>query len=377
MDRKKDLVIRGGFNVYPREIEEVLYEHPAVAEAAVIGIPHATLGEEIGAAAALKPGASATPDELRAFVKARVAAYKYPRHVWLVDALPKGPTGKILRREVSRPGRPGAMIPAQAQRTRLGAAATRQPDRRPRTPRARWTCCWPTPRSAPAAGSCPAWRWPGSPPGWPAHPRLLASRLSGLGAELGRIAAGHSELAAGPRDRRFTDPAWTGNPVLRRVLQAYLAGTATLADLQADAALDWADQERVSFQLGNLAEALAPSNNPVLNPAFWKEAIGTGGGSVLAGARRLAGDLATPPRIPAMVEPDAFAVGRGPGRDARLGGAAHAGLRADPVRPGHRRGARAAAAGGAASDQQVLHHRPRPGPQPGRVPGLRLASRSS
>ena len=103
VDRKKDLVIRGGFNVYPREIEEVLYEHPAVAEAAVIGIPHATLGEEIGAAAALKPGASATPEELRAFVKARVAAYKYPRHVWLVNSLPKGPTGKILRREVTAP----------------------------------------------------------------------------------------------------------------------------------------------------------------------------------------------------------------------------------------------------------------------------------
>jgi long-chain acyl-CoA synthetase len=106
VDRKKDLVIRGGFNVYPREIEEVLYEHPAVAEAAVIGIPHPTLGEEIGAAAALKPGASATPDELRDFVKARVAAYKYPRHLWLVDTLPKGPTGKILRREVSFPGGP-------------------------------------------------------------------------------------------------------------------------------------------------------------------------------------------------------------------------------------------------------------------------------
>ncbi|MGH3406716.1 MAG: AMP-binding protein [Streptosporangiaceae bacterium] len=103
VDRKKDVVIRGGLNVYPREIEEVLYEHPAVAEAAVIGIPHETLGEEIGAAAALKPGASATPAELRAFVKERVAAYKYPRHVWLVDALPKGPTGKILRREVHPP----------------------------------------------------------------------------------------------------------------------------------------------------------------------------------------------------------------------------------------------------------------------------------
>jgi polyhydroxyalkanoate synthase len=141
------------------------------------------------------------------------------------------------------------------------------------------------------------------------RPQLLASRLAGLGGELGRIAAGRSELAAAPRDRRFTDPAWAGNPVLHRVLQAYLAGTATLADLQADAALDWTDRERVGFQLTNLAEALAPSNNPVLNPAFWKAAIDTGGGSVLAGARRLAGDLATAPRVPAMVEPDAYAVG--------------------------------------------------------------------
>ena len=100
VDRKKDLIIRGGYNVYPREIEEVLHEHPAVAEVAVIGIPDATLGEEVGAAVALKPGASATPEELRSWARDRVAAYKYPRRVWLVDALPKGPTGKILRREV-------------------------------------------------------------------------------------------------------------------------------------------------------------------------------------------------------------------------------------------------------------------------------------
>ena len=103
VDRKKEMIIRGGFNVYPREIEEVLHEHPAVAEAAVVGIPHPELGEEVGAAVALKPGASATEDELRAFVKQRVAAYKYPRRVWLVDELPKGPTGKILRREVRPP----------------------------------------------------------------------------------------------------------------------------------------------------------------------------------------------------------------------------------------------------------------------------------
>ena len=101
VDRKKDLVIRGGFNVYPREIEEVLYEHPAVREAAVIGIPHPSLGEEVGAAVVLK--ADATADELRAFVRARVAAYKYPRHIWFLDELPKGPTGKILKREIAIP----------------------------------------------------------------------------------------------------------------------------------------------------------------------------------------------------------------------------------------------------------------------------------
>ena len=103
VDRTKDMIIRGGYNVYPREIEEVLYEHPAVAEAAVIGIPHDSLGEEVGAAVALKKGATATPDELRDYVKARVAAYKYPRLVWLVDALPKGPTGKLLKREITVP----------------------------------------------------------------------------------------------------------------------------------------------------------------------------------------------------------------------------------------------------------------------------------
>jgi long-chain acyl-CoA synthetase len=103
VDRKKEMIIRGGYNVYPREIEEVLYEHPAVAEVACVGVPHPDLGEEVAAAVALKPGAQADVDELREFVKARVAAYKYPRYVWLVDSLPKGPTGKILRRAVEVP----------------------------------------------------------------------------------------------------------------------------------------------------------------------------------------------------------------------------------------------------------------------------------
>jgi long-chain acyl-CoA synthetase len=103
VDRKKELIIRGGYNVYPREIEEVLYEHPAVREAAVLGVPHDEYGEEVGAAVALKDGASATPEELRDYVKSQVAAYKYPRVVWLLDDLPKGPTGKILKREISPP----------------------------------------------------------------------------------------------------------------------------------------------------------------------------------------------------------------------------------------------------------------------------------
>jgi long-chain acyl-CoA synthetase len=103
VDRMKDLIIRGGYNVYPREVEEALHEHPAVAAVAVIGIPHDSLGEEVGAAVDLKAGASAELAELRQFVKGRVAAYKYPRRIWFVDSLLTGPTGKVLRREVKPP----------------------------------------------------------------------------------------------------------------------------------------------------------------------------------------------------------------------------------------------------------------------------------
>jgi long-chain acyl-CoA synthetase len=102
VDRKKDLIIRGGYNVYPREIEEVLYEHPGVMEAAVLGVPHDELGEEIAAAVGAKPGVTLDPDEVQAFVKERVAAYKYPRHVVIVDELPKTATGKILKREIDK-----------------------------------------------------------------------------------------------------------------------------------------------------------------------------------------------------------------------------------------------------------------------------------
>jgi long-chain acyl-CoA synthetase len=107
VDRKKELIIRGGYNVYPREIEEVLYEHPAISEAAVVGVPDTTLGEEVGAAVVLAPDAATSADEIREFVRNQVAAYKYPRHVWIVDALPKGPTGKILKRLIEIPVQQG------------------------------------------------------------------------------------------------------------------------------------------------------------------------------------------------------------------------------------------------------------------------------
>jgi len=102
VDRKKDMIIRGGFNVYPREVEEVLYQHEAVREAAVIGVEHPSHGEEVKAVVVLAEGHSVTADELIAWCKERLAAYKYPRIVEFLDDLPKGPTGKILKRSLKK-----------------------------------------------------------------------------------------------------------------------------------------------------------------------------------------------------------------------------------------------------------------------------------
>jgi long-chain acyl-CoA synthetase len=100
VDRKKEMIIRGGYNVYPREIEEVLYTHPAVLEAAVLGKPHADLGEEVAAMVVLRPGHEASEDDIRDYVKERVAPYKYPRIVRLSEELPKTHTGKIFKRKI-------------------------------------------------------------------------------------------------------------------------------------------------------------------------------------------------------------------------------------------------------------------------------------
>jgi len=100
VDRKKDMILRGGFNVYPREVEEILYEHEAVVEAAVIGVRHESHGEEVKAVVAIGPDSKVTSEELQEFCKERLAAYKYPRMIEIIPELPKGPTGKILKREL-------------------------------------------------------------------------------------------------------------------------------------------------------------------------------------------------------------------------------------------------------------------------------------
>jgi len=101
--RKKEVIIRGGLNIYPPEVENVLYEHPAILEAAVLGVPDDKLGEEVAAMIVLRAPAEA--EEVQAFVKARLAPYKYPRLVWFADELPKGATGKILKRSIAVPDR--------------------------------------------------------------------------------------------------------------------------------------------------------------------------------------------------------------------------------------------------------------------------------
>ncbi len=141
------------------------------------------------------------------------------------------------------------------------------------------------------------------------RPQLVAGRGGRLLSELARIAVGTSQVQPSRRDRRFADPGWAGNPLLRRAMQAYLFTAESAEGLVAGAGLDWADSERVGFVLTNLIDALAPSNNPLLNPAAVKAAVDTGGGSAVAGVRHFAADIAAAPRVPSMVEPDAFEVG--------------------------------------------------------------------
>ncbi|MFE7797623.1 PHA/PHB synthase family protein [Nocardia sp. NPDC057440] len=140
-------------------------------------------------------------------------------------------------------------------------------------------------------------------------PGTLAERGWSLAKELGDIARGTSTREPARYDKRFADPAWQQNPLLHRVVQAYLAASETAETLYQDADLDWRDAERMKFVLDNVIEGGSPSNNPLLSPLGWKAMIDTGGSSAARGLRRFLRDIASRPRVPAMVEPDAFAVG--------------------------------------------------------------------
>jgi polyhydroxyalkanoate synthase subunit PhaC len=142
------------------------------------------------------------------------------------------------------------------------------------------------------------------------RPVRTGRRLGGLAAELVRIGAGTSTVAPSKRDRRFTDPAWTENPLLRRVVQAYQAAGQTTEQLLGDAALGWRDQQRVRFLMDNLVAALSPSNLPLVNPASAKAMVDTAGLNFLRGGRNLLGDLVTAPRVPEMVDRSPFELGR-------------------------------------------------------------------
>ncbi len=142
------------------------------------------------------------------------------------------------------------------------------------------------------------------------RPGRVAARGRDLAAELAKIGVGRSDLAAHEKDRRFTEEAWSRNPVFRRTLQTYLALGEAARGLVQDAGLDWGDDQRMGFIVDNLVEASAPSNNPFLNPKVIKRVIDTGGGNLVEGGRRFVRDFASAPRVPSMVEPDAFEVGR-------------------------------------------------------------------
>ncbi|MEP7330796.1 MAG: alpha/beta fold hydrolase [Terracoccus sp.] len=142
------------------------------------------------------------------------------------------------------------------------------------------------------------------------HPRAVAKRTAGLAYELTRVGLGRSRLAPGEKDHRFSEEAWVSNPAFKRTLQGYLAVGEAARGLLDDANLDWGDDQRMRFIVDNLVEAAAPSNNPFLNPKVIKRTIDTGGGNLLEGGRRFVKDFATAPRVPSMVEADAFEVGR-------------------------------------------------------------------
>ena len=140
-------------------------------------------------------------------------------------------------------------------------------------------------------------------------PDVTARRLGALGAEAGRILTGTSTLAPPRGDRRFTDVAWTENPILKRLVQLYLVGGRTVEQLVIDADLDARDRKRLRFLIENLVQATSPSNVPLVNPASAKAVIDTAGLSLARGGKQLVRDLTSAPRVPEMVDGRGFVLG--------------------------------------------------------------------
>jgi polyhydroxyalkanoate synthase len=141
------------------------------------------------------------------------------------------------------------------------------------------------------------------------RPGVLSRRGWGLAAELGRIMVGTSQVQPSPRDRRFADSAWSENPLLRRLAQAYIATGTTAEALVEDADLDWSSSLRMEFLTENLIEALSPSNSPLTNPEALKAGVDTAGLNFVRGAGNFISDMAAPPRIPSMVDTSAYRLG--------------------------------------------------------------------
>jgi polyhydroxyalkanoate synthase subunit PhaC len=142
------------------------------------------------------------------------------------------------------------------------------------------------------------------------HPRRVTSRAASLASEMGRVGRGTSEIVPARGDRRFSDPAWAGSWLFRRLLQGYLAVGETVDGLISDADVDWRVERRARLAASNVIDALAPTNFPWSNPEVIKETINTGGENLVRGARQFAHDIATPPRLPATVDTGKFEVGR-------------------------------------------------------------------